>query len=223
MPTRGRDFIRKQIEYYNMDAVLDKNIMASNTAAFIDERLRLIEKELSEAEYVVERYKADNNIVSLLEESELLVKESVEYRKQLADKEFQLELVKFVEDFVKDDTKKNSIIPANLGITNEALVELITQYNNLLMRRMRIQRTAVGENPIVDQLDTQLNMVRANIVASIENVKNTVLISQKSLKDRYDLAQTQRSEVPGHEREYVEIVRQKRLKEELYLFLYKLA
>jgi capsular exopolysaccharide synthesis family protein len=86
---------------------------------------------------------------------------------------------------------------------------------------MRIQRTAVGENPIVDQLDTQLDMVRANIVASIENVKNTVLISQKSLKDRYDLAQTQRSEVPGHEREYVEIVRQKRLKEELYLFLYK--
>lgn len=221
MPSRARDFIAKLIDSYNMDAVVDKNIMASNTAAFIDERLRLIEKELSEAENVVERYKADNNIVSLLEESELLVKESVEYRKLLADKETQLELVKFVEDFVKDDTKKNSIIPANLGITNEALVELITQYNNLLMRRMRIQRTAVGENPIVDQLDTQLDMVRANIVASIENVKNTVLISQKSLKDRYDLAQTQRSEVPGHEREYVEIVRQKRLKEELYLFLYK--
>ena len=221
MPGLSRDFIRKQIELYNMDAVIDKNIMASNTAAFIDERLKLIEAELSVAEGDVERYKEQNHIVSLADETEFLVKESIEYRRRLAEKETQLQLVQFVEDFVKDDTKKGSLIPSNLGISNDALVDLIGQYNGLLMRRMRVQRTATGENPIVAQMDSQLELLRGNIEASIDNVRSTLLISQKSLTDRYEVAENQRQYVPSQEREYREIVRQKQLKEQLYLYLYK--
>lgn len=221
MPVRARDFIQKQIELYNMDAVIDKNIMASNTAAFIDERLKLIEAELSVAEEDVERYKEQNHIVSLADETEFLVKESIEYRRRLAEKETQLQLVQFVEDFVKDDTKKGSLIPSNLGISNDALVGLIGQYNGLLMRRMRVQRTATGENPIVAQMDSQLELLRGNIEASIDNVRSTLLISQKSLTDRYEVAENQRQYVPSQEREYREIVRQKQLKEQLYLYLYK--
>ena len=221
MPVRARDFIQKQIELYNMDAVIDKNIMASNTAAFIEERLKLIEAELSVAEDDVEHYKEKNNIVSLSEETEFLVKESIEYRRRLAEQETQLQLVQFVEEFVKDDTKKGSLIPSNLGISNDALVGLIGQYNGLLMRRMRVQRTATGENPIVAQMDSQLELLRGNIEASIDNVRSTLLISQKSLTDRYEVAENQRQYVPSQEREYREIVRQKQLKEQLYLYLYK--
>lgn len=221
MPVRARDFIRKQIELYNMDAVIDKNIMASNTAAFIEERLKLIEAELSVAESDVEQYKEKNSIVSLPDETELLVKESIEYRRRLAEQETQLQLVQFVEDFVKDDTKKGSLIPSNLGINNDALVGLIGQYNGLLMRRMRVQRTATGENPVVSQMDAQLDMLRENIETSIDNVRSTLLISRKNLTDRYNVAETQRRDVPSQEREYREIVRQKQLKEQLYLYLYK--
>ena len=221
MPVRARDFIRKQIELYNMDAVIDKNIMASNTAAFIEERLKLIEAELSVAESDVEQYKEKNSIVSLPDETEFLVKESIEYRRRLAEQETQLQLVQFVEDFVKDDTKKGSLIPSNLGINNEALVDLIGQYNGLLMRRMRVQRTATGENPVVSQMDAQLDMLRENIETSIDNARSTLLISRKNLTDRYNVAETQRRDVPSQEREYREIVRQKQLKEQLYLYLYK--
>ena len=221
MPVRARDFIRKQIELYNMDAVIDKNIMASNTAAFIEERLKLIEAELSVAESDVEQYKEKNSIVSLPDETEFLVKESIEYRRRLAEQETQLQLVQFVEDFVKDDTKKGSLIPSNLGINNDALVDLIGQYNGLLMRRMRVQRTATGENPVVSQMDAQLDMLRENIETSIDNARSTLLISRKNLTDRYNVAETQRRDVPSQEREYREIVRQKQLKEQLYLYLYK--
>ena len=221
MPVRARDFIQKQIELYNMDAVIDKNIMASNTAAFIEERLKLIEAELSVAESDVEQYKEKNSIVSLPDETEFLVKESIEYRRRLAEQETQLQLVQFVDEFVKDDTKKGSLIPSNLGITNDALVELIGQYNALLMRRMRVQRTATQENPVVSQMDAQLDMLRENIETSIENVRSTLLISRKNLTDRYNVAETQRRDVPSQEREYINIVRQKQLKEQLYLYLYK--
>ena len=42
MPMRSRDVINKLVELYNLDAVIDKNIMATNTANFIDERLRIV-------------------------------------------------------------------------------------------------------------------------------------------------------------------------------------
>lgn len=221
MPSRARDFIRKEIDYYNLDAVEDKNLMASNTAEFVDERLRLIEDELAIAEAEVERYKKKNNIVSLTEEAELLVKETLEYGKRIAEIETQLNLVKFVNEFVAEEDKRGTLIPSNIGIVDESLVTLITQYNELLLKRMRVQRTATSENPIINQLDSQLEVLRENIIVSIGNVRSSLNISKKDLEDQYAIAEKQSKNIPTQEREFIEVARNRKLKEELYLFLYK--
>lgn len=221
MPGRAIDFINKEIELYNMDAVVDKNIMASNTAAFIEERLRLIESELSSAEADVERYKEKNGIIDLSSEARLYLSESTEYRKRAAEIETQLNLIQYISDFVSDGTKQNSLIPANLGISDESLVTLITEYNEMLLQRMRIQRTAAGDNPVVNQMNTQLALLRENVITSIGNVRSSLKISQKDLERRYDKAQMQKYGVPSQERQFVEVERQRQLKESLYLFLYE--
>ena len=221
IPARALAVITRDIELYNMDAVVDKNIMASNTANFIDERLRLIEQELITAEKGVTQYKEKHDIVMFSEDAEIVMQENLEYRKRIAEIETQLSLVQFVSDFVADDTQKNSLIPSNLGISNESLVDLITQYNALLFKKMRIQRTAAAENPIVAQLDMQLGLVRENIKVSVDNLRNTLLVKKNSLNDRYSITDSQRSSIPTQEREIRELVRNKNLKEQLYLHLYK--
>ncbi len=221
IPARALAVITRDIELYNMDAVVDKNIMASNTANFIDERLRLIEQELITAEKGVTQYKEKHDIVMFSEDAEIVMQENLEYRKRIAEIETQLSLVQFVSDFVADDTQKNSLIPSNLGISNESLVGLITQYNALLFKKMRIQRTAAAENPIVAQLDMQLGLVRENIKVSVDNLRNTLLVKKNSLNDRYSITDSQRSSIPAQEREIRELVRNKNLKEQLYLHLYK--
>jgi capsular exopolysaccharide synthesis family protein len=221
IPARALAVITRDIELYNMDAVVDKNIMASNTAHFIEERLRLIEQELITAEKGVTQYKEKHDIVMFSEDAEIVMQENLEYRKRIAEIETQLSLVQFVSDFVADDTQKNSLIPSNLGISNESLVGLITQYNALLFKKMRIQRTAAAENPIVAQLDMQLGLVRDNIKVSVDNLRKTLLVKKNSLNDRYSITDSQRSSIPAQEREIRELVRNKNLKEQLYLHLYK--
>ncbi len=221
MPRRAIDFINKEIEHYNLDAVMDKQLMASNTAAFIDERLRLIERELSSAEDDVEYYKKKNGIVDIGEEAKLYLAESTEYRKRAAEIETQLNLTQFVGDFVADDTKRNNLIPANLGISDEALVALINEYNNTLLRRMRIQRTAADDNPVISQMDNQLSLLRENVISSIANVRSTLLISKSDLDKRYNVVLNQQHSVPSQERQYIEVERRKQMKESLYLFLYQ--
>ena len=221
MPTRGRDFIRKQIEYYNMDAVLDKNIMASNTAAFIEERLRLIEQELAVAEKDVAQYKQRYDIVNLESEAILALQEGAEYKKQVAEIETQLNLVGYIAEYVSDETKKNNLIPANIGVEDIALISLISEYNQLMLDRMRVRRTASDSNPVLNQMESQLTAMRENIITTISSLTSTLTIAKQDIERRQGTINTQRNNLPDQEQEFIEVMRNKVLKEELYLFLYK--
>lgn len=44
MPGRAKDFILMEIDLYNQDVANDKNMMASSTAIFLDERIALLKK-----------------------------------------------------------------------------------------------------------------------------------------------------------------------------------
>ena len=221
MPTRARDFIRKEIELYNMDAVLDKNIMASNTAAFIEERLRLIEQELAVAEQDVAQYKQRYDIVDLESEAKLALEEGAAYKKQVAEIETQLNLVGYVAEYVSDETKKNNLIPANIGIDDIALITLISEYNQMMLDRMRVRRTASESNPVLHQMEMQLTAMRENIVTTIASLTSTLTIAKQDIEKRQGTIDNQRSNLPDQEQEFIEVMRNKVLKEELYLFLYK--
>lgn len=221
MPRRAIDFINREIDLYNQDALIDKNLMASNTASFIEERLRLIENELSVAEAEVEQYKEDYGIVDLASEAGLYLRESAEYKKRVAEIETQLNLVKYVADYVSDDTKAESLIPANLGIADGSLVGLIAEYNRIILNKMRVQRTAMDNNPVVSQMERQLAVMRENIITSIASVSNSLIISKQDLEKRYGSVESQRGDIPSQERKYREVARNKQLKESLYLYLYE--
>ena len=221
MPQRAIDFINKEIDFYNLDAVVDKNIMASNTAAFIEERLRLIEDELAVAESNLEQYKERNGIVDLITEAEIYLHEGSEYKKQAVEIETQLNLVKYIGEYVSDETNKNSLIPANLGIEDTALIALVTEYNQLLLNRMRVQRTATTNNPVLSQMDLQLAVLRENIISSISSISNTLSIAKENIDKHFGKIESMRYGLPSQERQFVEVVRTKELKEQLYLFLYE--
>lgn len=221
MPQRAIDFINKEIDFYNLDAVVDKNIMASNTAAFIEERLRLIEDELAVAESNLEQYKERNGIVDLITEAEIYLHEGSEYKKQAVEIETQLNLVKYIGEYVSDETNKNSLIPANLGIEDPALIALVTEYNQLLLNRMRVQRTATTNNPVLSQMDLQLAVLRENIISSISSISNTLAIAKENIDKEFGKIESMRYGLPNQERQFVEVVRTKELKEKLYLFLYE--
>ena len=71
MPERDKALLYQMIEQYNLNAVVDKNMIATNTAQFIEERLAIITEELSEAENAVAYYKEQNNIADISTQASL--------------------------------------------------------------------------------------------------------------------------------------------------------
>ena len=220
-PERDKALLHQIIEQYNLNSVVDKNMIASNTASFIEERLNIISKELSDAEEAVSDYKAKNNIADLGAQAQLFLEASSAEQRAIVEMETQMTLLDYVDEFLHDETKNSSLIPSNLGITNGALASGISEYNSLLLHRMRILRTATEDNPVVEQLDMQLDVIRQNIIATIGSVRESMQIRMNSLQAQDNKYNRQIKNAPEQQRDYVRVVRQQQIKERLYVYLYQ--
>lgn len=221
MPERDRVLLHQLIEQYNLNAIIDKNMLTQNAAAFIEERLNIITEELSEAEKTVSSYKERHNIANIEAQAKLFLEASSEEQRAMAEVETQLSLVDYVDEFLRDESKHNNLIPANIGITDPSLGASLSEYNTILLQRMRIQRTATESNPVIEQMDAQLASMRQNITATISSVRESLRIRQRNLQAQDTKFNRQIKNAPEQEREYVRVVRDQQIKERLYLFLYE--
>ena len=221
VPERDRAFLYQLIEQYNMNAVVDKNMIATNTASFIDERLNIITAELVAAEEAVSAYKMQNNIADITTQAQLFLEASSKEQQAMAEVETQLSLVDYIDEFLRDETKRHNLIPSNIGITDESIAEGLAEYNALQLQRMRIQRTATEDNPVIEQMNAQLLSMRQNIIATIASVRESLLIRQRGLMAQDTKFNKRIKDAPAQEREYIRVLRQQKIKEGLYLFLYE--
>lgn len=221
MPDRDCALLHKIIEQYNLNAIVDKNMLASNTASFINERMNIITAELSEAEKTVSQYKEKNKIADIETQARLVLEANSMEQQAMVEIETQLNLVDYIDEFLHNDSKQGSLIPANIGITDAALESSLSEYNSIVLQRMRIQRTATENNPVLEQMDLQLASMRQNIIATISSVRESLRIRQRNLQAQDSKFNRQIKDAPEQEREYVRIVRDQKIKEQLYLFLYE--
>ncbi len=220
-PAKAQDMIEKMIYLYNNDAIFDKNNMAINTRAFVEERLQVVGVELDSIEHEVETYRKANKITSISSEANIILESTSDYEKRIASIETQIGLMGFIKDFVGDEANAQSLIPANLGVSDPTLISLIDSYNNLVLKRMRIQRTATDANPMLEQIDAQLVTMRSNIVTSINSISAGLELTKEQNLARLAELEGRIKDVPQQEREYIKIRRQQEIKQNIYTFLYQ--
>jgi len=221
IPVRAIDVISKMVELYNMDAVIDKNIMATNTAEFINDRLNVITLELDTVEQAVEEYMQANGLTDMDQEVRIALDSKATYQRQQTDFEMQINLLSYIQEYLSDPKNEHNLIPGNLGVTDPSLNTLLHEYNTLLLGRMRITRSATEDNPKLTQLDEQLSQMRAGIISSIGNNKQGLIISRNDLTRKDEQYNRIIRQVPAKERQYMEIKRQQEIKEKLFIYLYE--
>ena len=139
---RGEDFINKLVEMYNRDTNDDKNEVAENTAHFIDERISVIDQELGTTERELESFKREAGLTDLSSDAKLAVSERSEYEKLCVENGTQLNLIQYLSDYLDKPESSYTTLPANVGLNDNTLTGLITQYNALILERNRLLRTS---------------------------------------------------------------------------------
>lgn len=216
---RGMDFINKLVEVYNRDANDDKNEVATKTAEFIDERIKIINGELGTTEQELETFKRDAGLTDLKSDAQLALSENSEYEKKRAENSTQLRLVQFLAGYANNPDHAYEVLPVNVGLTDTGLTELINRYNEMLLERKRLLRSSQENNPVVVNLDASIRAMRSNVLTTINSVQRGLAITQADLERQAGKYAGRITNAPGQERQLVSISRQQEIKAGLYLML----
>ena len=218
--------LNKLIDTYNSVAIKDQILISSNGKAFIDERLSFIEKELSDIEQRVEQYKRQNKMTNIGRQGDIIFSLVTDYEAERTRLKTNLRIINYIEAFIKN--KKFTSISLD-SIAGEPLLPNIGQdyriqlsiekYNKTLLERIRLLRSTNERNPVILQLEDDLALMRENILSSIRSVKEEINISLKENDLKTKELESDIKGMPTQEREFIEISRQQKIKEELFVFL----
>ena len=216
---RGIDFLNTLVTIYNSEANEDKNQVAMRTAEFIDERIRVINAELGTTETELADYMQRAGLTDLSANAQIALKENSEYDQKRAENTNQLRLVSYLREYIMNPDHINEVIPANVGLTDVTLANIISQYNEMMIERKRLLRTSKVNSPVVVNLDASIAVARKTVVATVESLEKALQITRKNLDVEAGKFRTQISNTPKQERELRDISRQQEIKSELYLML----
>lgn len=215
---KSEDFLNNLVLNYNEAAAADKNYISEKTAEFIANRLAKITQELDGVEQNVEGFKSSNNLIDVQSEVPVFVAGSTEYNKQVVEIDIQLNIVSSVLDFLNKSTNSD-LLPTNIISGEGDASALIRSYNEFVLNRNRILKTATVNNPSVIKLDEQIKALKANIINSLLRLKSTLTIQKRDLNANKGLFDNKLKKIPAQERQFRAIARQQKVKEELYLYL----
>lgn len=216
---RGMDFLNTLVALYNSDANDDKNEVASRTAEFIDGRIQIINQELGTTESQLATYKQKAGLTDLSSDAQLALQGNAEYAQKQAENATQLRLVQFLKEYIDNPANQMEVIPANIGLTDNALTTVIGQYNEMLTERKRLLRTSSESNPAVVNLDASIQATRKNVQTSVSSVLKGLEITRHDLESQTRKFEGKISNAPTQEKELLSITRQQEIKASLYLML----
>ena len=215
---KAKDILDQLILEFNRDAIEDKNLIAGNTANFINERLEIINTELEMVETGKEEFKQTNRLTDLQAESHMNMQNASEYNKRRQDIGTQMELTDAMLDYLSS-SRNSDLLPANLGINENAVNQLIGEYNDLVLERNRILGGSTERNPVVIKLNSRIDQLKTNILQSLQRLRTNLRISLDDINRQSSSIGSRILAIPSQEREYRGIERQQGIKEALYLFL----
>lgn len=218
VPQRGEDILNELIVDYNKAIIKDKNILAANTLAFVEERLKGVEKDLDSIERKTEQYKSRKGAINISEQGKLFLQNVSMNDQKLADINMQLAALGQVEGYVHSKDAQAGIVPSTLGV-DPLLSQLLTKLYTAEVEYESLKKTTGEGNPQMQSLAKQIQSMRPSIMENIRTQKQSLLASRSNLSATNGSYNAMLQTIPETERELIDINREQSIKNGIYSFL----
>lgn len=219
VPQRGENILNELVTAYNRAAVNDKNQLASNTLAFVEDRLRYVVNELDSVEHKLERFKTKNRIVDISEQGKQFLQNVGTNDQKVGELSMQLAVLNQVESYVSSKNKSAAIVPSTLGITDPVLSQLLDKLYTLEMQYEKMKTTTAENNPLLISVTDQIERIRPNILENIRNQRRSLEAGRTDMGITNNHYASMLQALPTKERELLDISRQQSIKNSIYTFL----
>lgn len=218
---KAEDVLDEIIRQYNLDAIKDKSQVSGKTKSFIDERILQVGKDLAIIDNDVEKFKKTNKFTGLPEEVNLILTSFAQNDQKIVELKTQLSLAEWILKQLRLESAKDDVLPPSLGFEDQTISQSILEYNNLILERNRKRENTGPLNPILKQLDTQVESIKGSLLKSLENIRKSIDLQLKELRVEENKIASQVTSIPIKERGFIDIFRQQQIITEFYSYLLK--
>ena len=212
---RGCSFLNAMINSYNDYSRGVKAKEANLTAHFVKERLDTVALELAALEHRIEVYKKYNNIPDPALYAKNYISGQQELEMLILETEVKLSMLDYIIGYLNDSQNRYASVPVIDGMGEKA----IALYNELVLEYQRLALSSEKDNPTLVITKQQLESQHDILLETITATRKSLSASLQELKDKDRKSMERLSQFPTQEREYIEIKRQQKIKEMIFLFL----
>ena len=217
---RATDVINAIIAEYRKESNEDKDQQAAVSEKYVIERIARLETELKTLDQRVADYKSK----TMMPDLEVMAKAYAEGAKDISQAHMELKsklyLVEAIRDYLRDESKKDELLPALLITEKEGgLGDQVQSYNQLQLQRNKIIASSSKESPLVKDLDQQLGAMHDAVLSSAENAIKQLKMQLKGVIEKENEGKQLLASAPqkaigglGDERDW-------RVLNEVYIFL----
>ena len=216
---RAEDILDMEVQVYNENWVADKNQIAVSTSMFINERLGVIEEELTNVDSDISNYKSQNLIPDVKAASSMYMTQSNAINEKIQGLNNELFMTRYIRESLSSEENRNKVLPANSGISSANIESQIHEYNDKLLRRNDLVAASSETNPLVVDLDNSLSSLRQAIISSVDNQELALNNQINSLQRTEQQATARIAANPTQAKYLLSVERQQSVKEALYLYL----
>lgn len=215
---KSETIINEIIHQFNLDGMLDRQLVSQRTIDFVDKRFVTLTKELDSIEDGKKDYKQYNSLSQIKLDTEYTIVRKANTSNEVLRLQTQLQIANLLKDVLNGEDSQ-SLLPANIGLENAGINGLVGDYNVLILQMDKLKESAGSNNPVTLNLERKLLDLRANISKSVsaferqsETALNNANVVNRNAKGLF-------SKIPKKEKILRAIERQQNIKESLYLLL----
>lgn len=216
---RADDILNTLITVYNEQWMRNRNKQIVSTNEFIRDRLAVIEEELGNVDDDISSYKSENLIPDVSAAGSMAVSEANEAAKQSTELAMKIGQLRTTYEYLSSTRDDSQQIPVYSNIENGAILQRISEYNQMILRRNNHLAYSSAQNPLVVDLNKQLASLRASIVNALSNEISVLQMQQNALRATRNEAVSRVAKNPRQANYLLSVERQQKVKESLYLFL----
>jgi len=216
---KGIDILNTLVDEYNKVVIENKNAVVKATSDFIDNRLAIVARELSEVNQTSETIQQNNRLTDLSSQSSIFLQTERDIENQQIVTGTELKMIEYMSGYLNENNGTGDVIPESMSLQDNSISSLTQKHNNLVMQRNKYLENSSEKNPVVVRLDAQITNLKQSLVASLNNLKSTNQIKLDNLDKEENRISSQIFSAPKKQRQFRDLARQQDIKESVYIYL----
>lgn len=211
------DLLWTVIDEYNARGIEESRQKGQQTLKFIDERLITLSKELSSSESDIQNFKESNRLSDIPTDVQYALEKRAIVEKELLEAESQAEIIRMTIDYLSNPENSNALLPVLFDSDSEK--SLIEQYNELILKRMQLLKSAREGSETLRRLDEQISAMKKNVGESLKRTGENLRVKIGRLQAQINSTNSKIDQIPSQEKIYRDIFRQQAIQEQIYVYL----